>query len=69
MLDIGGKNQVIPGGSILLKLLHTEDTANDTGVDTEDEATKAGRTRESISPPSVDLGGVLFHRIVLDDLL
>jgi hypothetical protein len=55
------------GRDSLLKLLQFKDTANGSDIETEQHASETGGTGHGKGTPSVDLVGVGFDRVVLDD--
>lgn len=63
--------KILPAGCVRLlhEWLHDNDTTNDGTVPTEGHGTETGGCGEREHSPAVDLGGIVLHRLVLDDLL
>lgn len=53
--------------NVLLKLLQLENTSNGTDIETEQHASEASGASHGEGTPSVDLRGILFDSIVLDN--
>lgn len=59
----------LPYKNALFKSWHSNDATDDARVDSEKHSAEAGCTSQKEDAPVIDLWGVDFHRIVVDELL
>lgn len=53
---------------LLPETIQLQDSTDNTNVHTEQHTSKACRTGQDVDPPVVNLGRIIFHGIILDDL-